>query len=371
LKELLSFVLSIALLLAAGSAASAAGGQTGAVNGTVVDERGNPVAGAAVQLASGIGRYQEQSDSKGFFTFLGVDVDTYVLTIQAQSFEPLSQTGLTIQGGSTVALGRLTIQKQLRTIARATARNGGAFTGNQTIPQYTVSGAAVDAALGKKANPNETALLLSVPGFQLSTSGDLLLNGSFRDQIHYQIDGVDFTDAGFNLSLNNRTFNGIASLQVVPGAGDPTQGNAGAGVVNLVVKRGTQPAFGTVDFETNTFPYYHQFNLEYGFSTDSGRLSNYTSFLGSRAGSQYGPRGISAFENSTLFAVNNVFTLSFDSENDLVNNLVYRFGKKRNQSLQLLYQRHDDQQLGTTGISFFNIPQVHPISSRYSCKRRA
>jgi len=360
LKKLLIFVVvTMVLAVAMRAPVLAAGGQTGAVNGMIVDEHGTPLSGAMVQLFSGAGRYEQRTDARGFFTFLGVDVDTYTLSVQLQGFEPFSQPGLTIQGGSTVALGKIAIQRRLKTIARTVTRTGGAFSPNQTIPQFTVSGAGVEAALGKKANPNETALLLSVPGFQLSSTGDLLLNGSFRDQIQYQIDGVDFTDSGFHQSLNLRTFNGISSVQVVPGAGDPTQGNAGAGVVNLVVKRGATPAYGTVDLEADTFPYYHQFNAEYGFAIDKGRLSNYTSFVGTRSGEQYGPLGVSAFQNGTLFSINNVQTLSFDSENDFINNLVYRFGKTQNQSLQFLYQRHDDQRIGNYG----GLPLRYPSSS--------
>ncbi len=48
--------------------AFAAGGQTGNINGTVVDSAsGLPVAGAKVNLVSPSGNYTTQTDSKGVF----------------------------------------------------------------------------------------------------------------------------------------------------------------------------------------------------------------------------------------------------------------------------------------------------------------
>ena len=237
------------------SPALAAGGQTGIVNGTVLDDTGKPLERVTVVMASPSGRYSAKTDHAGFFSFLSVDVDTYVISIEVPGFVTLVQSGITIQGGNTLALGKVSLTRALRAIGRTAARSAGsAFTPNQTVPQYTVSGTELQTAQGKKMSSDERSVLLAVPGFQQDASGNLILQGSTTDQIRYQIDGVDFSEPGFNLSANGNFFNGISSVQVVQGAGDPSQSNVGAGAVNLITQRGTYPASGLLDLEVDNRP---------------------------------------------------------------------------------------------------------------------
>ncbi len=333
----------------------AAGGTTGNVDGTVHSASGQPIAGASVSLASPSGTFSRKTDARGFFSFLGVPVDTYTISIEAQGFQPLLQTGVTVAGGGTVELGTVNLQTELKTIGRVSARSlSSAFQPNQTIPQFTINGATLEAAQGKRANANEANALLAVPGFQLDSVGNLILQGSTIDQVHYQLDGADFTDPGFTTNINGAFFNGIGTVQVVPGAGDPSQGNAGAGVVNLIVKRGTYPGTGLLDLETDVKPFYHQLNVQYGAATADGRLSDYFSFFGTRGADQFGPFG------SDAAAVNSLYGTSFVAENDFVNNFVYRFGKSNAQSLQVLYLNHNDQVQGNYGGLSLQYPSSAP-----------
>jgi hypothetical protein len=335
-RVVLTIAIALFLAVASASPAFAAGGQTGNLNGTVLGTTGAPLAGAIITLASPSGTYSQKTDINGRFNFLGVVSDTYTISVQASGYERLVQSGISIVGGSTVDLGSVRLQKTLKTIGRVSAHTAsGAFTPNQTVPSFTLNESEIQANLGKKANPDEQELLLGVPGFQLSASG-LVLQGSTLDQVHYQLDGVDFTDPSLNGNLNGLLVNGIRSVQVVPGAGDPSQGNAGAGVVNMIVKRGRYPPSGMFGAEMENFPFRHQLNFEYGVATPNGRYSDYASFLGYREAFQYGPRGQPAESTG------NETSDSFTAQNDFVNNFVYKFGRTSNQSLQFLFSRHDD-----------------------------
>src|SRR5208283_3695025 len=130
------------LALSSTSPVFAAGGQVGAVNGTVVDaQSGAPLAGASVALTSPSGSYSTKTNASGFFSFLGVNVDTYVLSIQDQGYELMSESGVTVTGDQTLGLGNVKLSKELRTIGRITSRSAaGAFQPTQTIDSYTVSG---------------------------------------------------------------------------------------------------------------------------------------------------------------------------------------------------------------------------------------
>ncbi len=349
------------LLLASVTPSFAAGGETGNVNGTIHDNTGKAVAGATINLASPSGSFKQETNVQGFFQFLGVPVDSYTISVQAKGFQPFGQPGVTVTGGITTPVGVLVLAPSgLRTIARVASRSpANAFQPNITVPQFTVSGQTLLATQGKQANNNESAVLLAVPGFQLDKGamgasmmggGGLILEGSNTDQIHYQFDGVDFTDPGFTRSANNAFFNGISSVQVVPGAGDPSQGNSGAGVVNLVAKRGTYPASGLVDAELLNRPFLHQLNLQYGIATPSGRFSDFVSFFGLNQAFQYGPWGAPAAESgSPVNGVSSNLNNSYEQTQDFVNNFVYKFGKDNAQSLQALYFNHYDNIYGDYG----------------------
>jgi hypothetical protein len=345
------------------SPAWAAGGETGNLNGTVLAQSGAAIAAATVAIVSPTGTYSERTDSKGFFQFLGVVVDTYTISVEAKGYEAVSQSGITVVGGDTTSLGTLRLQSQrtLHEIARVTARSGAsAFQPNQTVPQFTVSGSVLQAAQGKSSSSDEAAALLAVPGFQKDSGGNLILQGSQTDQVHFQVDGVDFTEPGFGSSVNNAFFNGISRVQVVPGAGDPSQGDAGAGVVNLVVQRGTYPGTGTIDGELLTRPFDHQLNFAYGAATSNGRFSDYFSFFGHNYSLQYGPWGSTGFDNGLQGGQGEAYT----EQQDFVNNFVFKFGPHNSQSLQALYITHIENDLGNySGLTLYypsNAPDILP-----------
>jgi hypothetical protein len=343
------------LVLSSVAPAFAVGGQTGNINGRVLDDAGRPVPGATVVLAAPQGNYRTKTDGSGYFNLLGVLADTYTISIDVAGFATLIQNGITVPGGDTVSLGGVRLTRQLKTIGAVTARSASsAFTPNQTVPQFTIGGQQLVAAQGKTANADLSSALLAVPGFQQDSTGNLILQGSQTTQIGYQVDGIDITEPLDEGSTVPNFINGVRSIQVVPGAGDPSQGNAGAGVVNLLMKRGTNPAFGTVDFEADARPFSHQFNLEYGAASKDGRLSDYFSFLGNRYDYSYGEFGSSGFSNNAVYGNSAAGGALYRATNDFVNNFVYKFGKNNNQSLQVLEQNHYDLEQGNySGLKLY------------------
>jgi hypothetical protein len=350
-------VLSLALVLCFGvsvaAPAYAAGGQTGNLSGQILDNDSSaPISGATVAAVSPSGSGSSKTDGQGRFSILGLPVDTYTVSVEAQGYEAYAQTGITVTGDQTLALGSVKIAKRLRTIGRVRARSAGdAFQPTQTVDQYTVSGARVDQALGKKASFDENQLLLSVPGASTTNTGRVTIRGGLATEVGYQLDGVNFTEPFFSTNASSGKFNGLGALQVVEGAGDATQGNIGGGVVNIIPKRGTLPAFGLLDFETTGPNFNHQFSFEYGIATQNGRLSDYFAYVGQRGVPYYG------YHNQNPAETANYFGSSYDINDDILNNLVFRFGKNNHQSLQLLVDIRDLQHRGEvgglTGLSYY------------------
>jgi len=355
LRLVASIALVLSFLLTATVPTFAAGGTTGNLAGVLLTPDGKPVANTTVTIAGpAAGRYTQQTDSSGHFQFLTIPIDTYILSAEPKGYGPFIETGLTVQGGANLNVGNLTLQKELNVIGktRANAGNTSAFQPS-TLPSTTISGAQLEAAGGKAAQTNGDQVLLSVPGFQQDSARNLILQGSLTDQIRYQFDGVDFTDPGFNGSINNNFFNGIGTVQVVPGAGDPSQGNVGAGAVNLIARRGTYPGSGLFDFESLTKPYGNQYQLSYGLASRNQEVSDYFSLSATRNATQNGVFGSSAADNNALYSTGQ------RNVNDFVNNFVVRFGKDRNQSFQFLYLNDFARSIGNYG----NLTLQYPSSS--------
>lgn len=344
-RGLLAFALTLVFVAVSVAPSFAAGGQNGNITGQIVDATsGAPVAGARVSIAAPAGRYQGATNAQGQFSFLGVTVDTYTLSVEAQGYTPLSQTGLTVIGDQNLTLGAIRLSKQLRTIARTTTRSvASAFQPNQTVDSVTVNSGRIVQSTGKAASTNENALLLSVPGATQTAQGNITIRGGLANETGYQFDGIPYTEPFFATNASTNRFSGLSQVQVVEGAGDSTQNNVGGGVVNLIPKRGTYPGTGLFDAEIGTPGQSNQGELEYGAASANGRFSDYISYLQDNDRNLFGFPGTSAAEYGNYFA--DARTVN----SDLINNFVFKFGRNNAQSLQVLYQNRNVRGYGPFG----------------------
>ncbi len=349
-----------ALLLTSIDPALAAGGQYGNLSGTVVDTTtGAPIASARVTAASPSATVHATTSSNGQFTFNGLTVDTYLITVEAPGYEALQQNGVTVIGDQSNNIGNLRVAKVLRTIGRTTTRSiSSAFQPTQTTDSFTISGNRIAETTGKSASTNQTDLLLAAPGTSVSSSGNITIRGGLETEVGYQLDGVPLTEPFFSSNGSSGRFNGVGSVQVVSGPGDSTQGNVGGGVVNTITKRGSYPGTGLADLEVGGPNYFHQASFEYGTATRSGNISDYFSFTGQRTVPytdtlQSGNLGY-GFNTTNVATLGNGAFYGFSALNNdqLVNNLILKFGHNNAQSLQVLFSNQDLQTYGDRGGLF-------------------
>ena len=373
----ISVALVLALLGTYTAPVFAVGGTNGSIAGLITDASGKPVPDATVALAAPSGSYHTTTDAGGHFTFTGVVLDTYTISVTAKGFESFSQSGVTVIGDQAVTLPAIALTPVgTAVIGRTVARGpGSAFQPNQTIDTVTVSGQQVTEALGKTHATNQAQLITSAPGTQVDVHGNLIVRGSLTTNIGFNYDGVDYTsvDHGFldNVDTTGGSpggvifqgfLNGIGSASVTPGSGDPTQGNEGSGYINLVPKRGTYPAFGSFDIDMQTPWKNNQVSFEYGFATKDNRFSNYFSFTTNSLDIPYGQ-----FSGGLQQAGDTGQTVTYpfagaatQHQQDFVDNFVFKFGPDQNQSLQLLYQTHWDRQ--TYGVGGVGYPYANSSS---------
>ena len=80
----------LVIMLAAGTLATTAAAQ-GRFNGTVVDDEGNPLAGATViaeQPAAHPPRFEQDTDGEGRFAMIGLATGLWTITVEAEGFDP-------------------------------------------------------------------------------------------------------------------------------------------------------------------------------------------------------------------------------------------------------------------------------------------
>ena len=230
----------LAIALFVNSAGTLLAGTTGTISGTVTDGKtGAPLAGVRVTAVSPTGQYSSKTDAKGFVSFTGVSPDTYTVSFEITGYQPASLTGVNVFADQ-IAQVTTGLQKSLKTIGSVSARSpGGAFQPTQTQDTYTVSSSQITTQLGKANAVSETDLLVSLPGASLDSSGYPVLRGGRENEEGFQFEGIDYTDAFTSQFINSLAINpGIGELQLIPGAGDASQGNTGTGVINLISKRG-------------------------------------------------------------------------------------------------------------------------------------
>jgi len=336
-----------------------AAGTTGTINGHITDSRTNAaIAGVTISAVSPTGSYRATTDNNGFFAIAGVQPDTYTISFQKQGFQPLSTQGVTVSADqNSDATTRLT-SVSLRTIARVTTRSeGSAYQPKQTQDTYTVTTAQVQQLLGKTDAISETQLLTRLPGASLDRYGYPVLRGGRENEEGFQFDGIPYVDAFTSQFTNSLALNaGLNQLQLTPGAGDASTGNAGTGTINLIAKRGTYPAFGSLDAEALLQPYTHQLAVEYGTATPNGAISNYIQFTGYDSDSQLGARK----GNVQSLSIGSFYNPYHQASRSFSDNLVFKFGKNRAQSFQIFYDNQQTNFTGAEGSNTLTYPAGDP-----------
>jgi hypothetical protein len=355
-SRIIAAALTVAFGLLSIGPALAAGGQFGNLNGTVVDAATKaPIAGAEVTAKSGSGTYYQKTDGAGHFTILGMNVDSYTVTVTANGYQAINVPNVVVFGDETDSAGTIQLAKQLAQIAHVTSRSqSSAYQPSQTVDSYTVNQQQMLQTTGKTASTNENAVLLSVPGVTMTNAGDVTVRGGAEYEVGYQYDGVNFKDPflGMNGSglTGNGVINGIGSVQVVEGAGDATQGGVGAGVINIIPERGSGPGTGEADFEAGGPNFSHQVSFNYGFSTPDNRISEYIAFNGQRLAPYLG------YATTPLNQYDNFFATTYEVNNQFTNNFFFNFGRNNHETLQFLYTNISQiglQGNGADGLQYY------------------
>ncbi len=236
-------------------------GQTfrGGVAGTVSDPSGAAVAGASVKLTdTGTGLTRTVlSSNAGDFAFQDLPLGKYSATVSEPGFQVVDIQNINVEAGRIFNL-----QAKLGLVSQATSVDVEANTVSiETSSSALTSVIPTKTILDVPLNGRDFTQLLKLnPGVNANGS----VNGTRTNAVNWQIDGADNNDQWHNsAAVNQGGVSGIAGTVLPIDAidefslqtnGDAENARNGGGVLNLVIKSGTNDFHGSLYyFNRNEF----------------------------------------------------------------------------------------------------------------------
>ncbi|MDO4164951.1 MAG: TonB-dependent receptor [Bacteroides sp.] len=214
-----------------------------AVKGVVVDENGDPLAGAAVRVVGttlGVG-----TNSDGEFTIRLEDKKTYTLMISFMGYEPQKLYAASATNPETLNVKLQPSNNQLNEIVVT-----GSFV-EKPLKDVPVLTRVISQKDIQALNPMnvETLLQYELPGLQIgynsmSQQPEINYQGMGGEYMLFLIDGerVSGEGADHNVDFNRFNVDDIERIEVIKGAQSTIYGsNALGGVINIITKSANRP----------------------------------------------------------------------------------------------------------------------------------
>jgi hypothetical protein len=228
----------------------------GGINGTVTDQSGAVVPGAAVEATETATNTSHKtiSSSAGEYSFQDLALGSYTIAVTASGFKSSTVVNVPVTAGVTytlaVKLGLAAAGETVEVSASGLALDTTSTTQTTDISEVTVQ----DIPLNGR---DFTQLIGLAPGFAgYSLGGFGSVNGTRGNQINWQIDGADNNDWWHNIPAVNQggveniagvtlPIDSIAEFSLQTQSSAEVGRNPG-GSVNLVTKSGTNQLHGSI-----------------------------------------------------------------------------------------------------------------------------
>ncbi|MGH9667285.1 MAG: carboxypeptidase regulatory-like domain-containing protein, partial [Bryobacteraceae bacterium] len=250
--QLLRLALTAVLASALAFGQSEIGGAT--LNGTVFDPSGAAVSGAKVTVdntSTGLTRTTTTSQA-GLYSFPGLPVGAYDLTVELQGFKAVKRTGIELSIGAVATVDlRLEIGTAAETVnvtgevpvVETTRSQTSTVVNDQAVADLPINGRNfLDFTVltpGVNRDPTRSGDLSF--GGQRGTSNSLLVDGSDANNVFF---GQSTGRAGTGRNPYSFSQDAVAEFQVNTNGYNAEIGRAGGGVINVVTKSGTNQFHG-------------------------------------------------------------------------------------------------------------------------------
>ena len=262
IQRWLSLAVAVAVLAVASTTSLAAQGTTtGAVTGTVTDEKKAPVPNVSIEVvnrANGAKASQITRDNGRFF-IPNLEVGTYAVTARRIGFAPQTRTDIVV---SLTQATRLDFQlKEQATQLAAVRTEAVATTSDFSATRQGVQTILTDTLVRRLPTLNRdlTDLIRNSPQVNVSQDGRISAAGQNNRFNNIQIDGVSLANrfglgasptVGAQVGGRALPLDAIKEFQVLVSPYDVRQGNFTGALVNAVTQSGTN------EFKGSAFVYY-------------------------------------------------------------------------------------------------------------------
>ncbi len=224
---------------------------TAGIQGYIKDASGAAIPQATVELTSTalIGGKKGQTDSSGYYRFAFLPPGEYTLTVSAANFRTYKQTGINLEVGR---LPSIDVQLVIGAMTEVVE-----VTGQAPIVDVTTSKAAVtvtqEILRGIPTGRSFQSLIQFAPGARgeplqsndRGRSNGFQIDGASDGDNQYLVEGMDTTEIRNGGTGTNVPIEFLEEVQI-KSSGFEAEFGGGAGVVNVVQKRGSNAWHGSV-----------------------------------------------------------------------------------------------------------------------------
>jgi hypothetical protein len=180
----------------------------GTILGTVKDNSGAVVPGAAVRLTNTDENTSRETttNGNGDYEFLNSLPAHYQVTVRNAGFETFTATSLLLVARQTLRVDAiLQVGQASQSVVVQETEAGVIATDTQTIQETFDPQALLNLPANVRANGNTSPyqLIQVLPGVQADDSGNFSIQGGIPSQTQYSLDGISITDVTGNQPLSN------------------------------------------------------------------------------------------------------------------------------------------------------------------------
>ncbi len=257
----------IALFATVATAGAQSVGNSGSINGTVLDPTGAAVAGATVEIRNPVSGYDRSTitDNAGKFEFTNIPFNPYHLTASAQGFASYVQD---VEPRSSVPVS---VPIKLRVAGSTTAvtveAEGGDLIENDPTFHTDVDKSLIEKMPIESQSSSVSSLVtLSTPGISADSNGLFHGLGDHAEN-SFSVDNQPITDQQSKVFSNQIPLDAIQSMEVISGAPPAEYGDKTSIVINVTTQsgQGVTTPHGSLTTSYGSFGTSNvDFNLGYG-----------------------------------------------------------------------------------------------------------
>jgi outer membrane receptor protein involved in Fe transport len=220
------------LLLLAVPAGPAGAGTTGRLAGTVLDRQKQPLAGVNVSIPAA--RTGAITDAEGRYSVLNLPPGQYQVKIAILGYQPVTVEAVSISADHTTRLDRALVEAPLPMAEVVVTAKRPVVDLEQTSSMAVVQREEI-----AQLPVQELQDIVSLQAGVVGTGSDLHFRGGRVGEVQYQVDGVSVNNSYDNKSALRIDRSLLEEVQVISGTFDAEYGQAMSGVVNAVLRRGS------------------------------------------------------------------------------------------------------------------------------------